>query len=732
VATREAGRSLASAVLPLHVALSVRVALAGLGIVLVLAGAVVLQTTALAAGAAIWAAGLVLLGGACWRRSTLAGLRATALGRIEALSLSGVLALAATLRLWDLDNLPNGIHIDEAVMGLIAREILQGGGPHPFGFAFIADPAPLMYVKAAFLAAVDNAIVSQRLEAAFAGLLGIVALWLLARPLFGPAVAVIATALIAVTPSHVHFSRLALSIIEIPLFGVLSAALIWRGFGSGTPIWYLLSGYSLGLAQFANFGARAYVLAVCGMLGVQLLAQPQARWSVFRGGLIVGGAMVLVLAPQLLFVRDDPGQLVDRLQYRSVFRRWDQATEIHQTTDPSMVMLGQAVINVRAFVDTPDRGTFYEHAREPLLHPLIGALFLVGILVGLWRIRQPRYSSLLLIVACVLLAGTMSAGAPQFHRLVPLTPIACLLAAITLAEMARLTARPVRRFAPRGAPAVLLAGVLLVIGVAAWDGVNGVFVRHPAILPWQPHSAWARWVAEQPADGLVLLAAAPEVRAWDERLRFLAEDRRLMDVTNPTETLPRLAGTGDPLVLGLSSRLNDWVPLVHHYLPDATYTPVEGPDGRTLLIAVTLPAGQRAAPGPGGLRGQVLVDGKDVSAAQPRFDATLAFREAGDLTAKESFEARWTGSLLITKPGRYRLEIFTDGGADLALNGETLIAARSAPNPRAVRADVTLAAGAHPLEVAYRYLRGPGTFELRWQPPGGPRSLIPPAALRPN
>jgi hypothetical protein len=86
----------------------------------------------------------MLLVGACWRRAALASLADLAVTRAEGAALGLTLAGAALLRLWSLDPLPSGIHVDEAVMGLIARDILQGRGPHPFGIAFIADPAPLM------------------------------------------------------------------------------------------------------------------------------------------------------------------------------------------------------------------------------------------------------------------------------------------------------------------------------------------------------------------------------------------------------------------------------------------------------------------------------------------------------------------------------------------------------------------------------------------------------------
>jgi hypothetical protein len=135
---------------------------------------------------------------------------------------------------------------------------------------------------------------------------------------------------------------------------------------------------------------------------------------------------------------------------------------------------------------------------------------------------------------------------------------------------------------------------------------------------------------------------------------------------------------------------------------------------------------------PGGLRGELLVDGADPSTTQRRLDPSLVFREAGNLADKESYEVRWTGSLVVPSAGRYRLEMFTDGTAELTIDGESVAKARQASEPRSSSANLTLQSGRHTIEVMYRYLRGPGTFELRWQPPGGSRTIIPPSALVPD
>jgi hypothetical protein len=277
-----------------------------------------------------------------------------------------------------------------------------------------------------------------------------------------------------------------------------------------------------------------------------------------------------------------------------------------------------------------------------------------------------------------------------------------------------------------------IAVPIFVVGLTGFDTTSDLFLRQPAELPWQPHSAWARWIAEQPTDAPIFIAGAPEVRAWDERLRFLAGDRILLDMTNPTESLQSIRSQPGPSLIALSPKLADWVPLLRQQLPHATFQSVDGPDGRPTLIAVSVPAAPREPAQAGGLRGEVLVDGPDTLLAVERIDPAVAFRESDRLAGQRPYRARWTGTLVAEKAGPHRLEVFTDGAVELIVDGATVIDAKTSTSARSLRFDGPLTRGDHSVEIRYRYVRGPGTIELRWQPPDGKRSLIPPSALRPT
>jgi hypothetical protein len=95
------------------------------------------------------------------------------------------------------------------------------------------------------------------------------------------------------------------------------------------------------------------------------------------------------------------------------------------------------------------------------------------------------------------------------------------------------------------------------------------------------------------------------------------------------------------------------------------------------------------------------------------------------------FSARFSGRLKVDAGGAYGLRVEADDGARLVLDG-ALVAEGLVPNrPNTLRAEVSLAAGEHPLVIDYVQLGGGSALELYWRPPGGQEVPIPPQALLP-
>src|SRR4051794_33212956 len=69
-----------------------------------------------------------------------------------------------------------------------------------------------------------------------------------------------------------------------------------------------------------------------------------------------------------------------------------------------------------------------------------------------------------------------------------------------------------------------------------------------------------------------------------------ASGGRVSDVVNPRVDLPAALAGGEPFVLALNPKLDDWLPLLRYQLPNVSFEPVSDARGRLLLLAASIPA----------------------------------------------------------------------------------------------------------------------------------------------
>ncbi len=96
----------------------------------------------------------------------------------------------------------------------------------------------------------------------------------------------------------------------------------------------------------------------------------------------------------------------------------------------------------------------------PLLISVSAVLFVAGLLICLWRIRDPRYSLPLLVLAGAILMGGLSIQAPNSQRLLYMAPALALMVVLPLEDARDWSAR----HWPGGRHALsVLAGLLVIV-----------------------------------------------------------------------------------------------------------------------------------------------------------------------------------------------------------------------------------------------------------------------------
>jgi WD40 repeat protein len=151
-------------------------------------------------------------------------------------------------------------------------------------------------------------------------------------------------------------------------------------------------------------------------------------------------------------------------------------------------------------------------------------------------------------------------------------------------------------------------------------------------------------------------------------------------------------------------------------------------------IELSAPAPVEELPqGPNGLRAELFVDSFLYQCVKVRYDPAIDFHwgegSPDSLLPHEDFSVRWSGWLKAPTPGRYMLELDSDDGARLWLNGKLRISYWwLSPGRHAVEVDL----GAEPqaLRVEYFQRNGPRHVRLSWALAGRiPLQPIPSSAL---
>src|SRR5512139_3918592 len=146
----------------------------------------------------------------------------------------GLLLIALFFRVWQLNDVPPGLHHDEVIIGQVAKDILRGHLAIYFTPGYGHEPLYHYVVAGMFSAIGSNAFV-LRLTSAFIAMLGLTVTYVFVRRLFPPAVAIGTLAWMSISLWSVFFARVGLRGIMLPLLTTLTAYFLWRAlFGRRT------------------------------------------------------------------------------------------------------------------------------------------------------------------------------------------------------------------------------------------------------------------------------------------------------------------------------------------------------------------------------------------------------------------------------------------------------------------------------------------------------------------
>jgi len=382
---------------------------------------------------------------------------------------------------------PDVLDQDEAIF---AREgasfVLEKFLITPFEPGFHSHPR--MYQA---MIGVSNALLGFTLEAArmpsaIMGALGVAALFLLGRELFGWRISLAATLFMLPWFFHVQLARLSMNQPGDPLFATLSFYFLLRGLRRAAPTDYVLSGCMLACAQLFYLGGRLVIPVMIAYLIFLYIAERPLIRRQWRYLMIIPISAFLIALPQnhYLFYFHEP--ISTRAEPNILL-----GGQLQRIADNGESVTDYLVTQFRhsflALFQIPDQSGWIGRGSNML--GVWGApLLLIGVLLSLIVIwRRPRWSLPLGWTFSVILVGsTLSISPPQYQRYYPAVSAMSLLVIMGAMAAAYGLAKIVGR--PGAYKNIVLGiGVLLFLG-NAWF-YYGVYIPESPFLRNRPN--WA-------------------------------------------------------------------------------------------------------------------------------------------------------------------------------------------------------------------------------------------------
>lgn len=421
------------------------------------------------------------------------------------LGLLAILAVAAAVRLVALESVPRGLHGDEAVTGLEIRRALAEGwlGPYLYPSA-LGQPAGPVYAGALLLAVLPESTATLRATMALFGVATVACTYLAGRAMFGRRVGLIAAALLAVLPWHLHLSRTAFMVNAWPCVAMAALWMLFRTRRrSGRAGAALLRHAGVGaLAGLGIYTYNAYpltlpVLAVPYLVDLWRPPAGRPRRVIAAHASAAAAALCIVALPMVEYARTHEEYFWHQeevgVTHRPAWREADWRGRAALLAARGGEWAGGMVAGGR-----PDDGDGLGGYGFPVLDPLVALLAAAGVVLALRR-RDAAALTLLAGLAVLPWGALLTVEDGLYRRTYALAPLLCLLAALPLARLVRAALvtpprRGVRALAGLAALALAVSGLR---GVADYFGP--LQRSEPMRYVFAPElDAAARFVAAQP------------------------------------------------------------------------------------------------------------------------------------------------------------------------------------------------------------------------------------------
>ena len=624
------------------------------------------------------------------------------------LGLLAVLALAAVLRLYNLDGLPAGLWFDEADNIRQAANIRANIGNTPVFVPSTNLPSLFLMPIALVIELAGVSITSSRLVAVAFGLAGIAAMFLLVRFMLGTPAALMAAFLTAVMRWDINWSRIGMHGITAPLFAALTAHMTFRALRMGRRSDFALAGGAMGLGMWFYASFRLFPLVIGLVLLHALIfngpGRNQGRRRLLANAVIMGLAAVFVAAPVVQSAISDSDEFFARTRTTSVF----SIMPLDEASGEMQISMGRHLAMFHLKGDPNPRHNLPD---ERMLDFLSGALLILGAAIAFARWRNPFLIALPFWILLMLLPGviTLPWEAPQSLRAIAVIPAVVALIALAFAAIwvaGREAPWPVvRRYTP-----VFVSVLLAVIAFANVNTYFGKQADHPEVYASfsTDETLMASDMKRQQRRGYSLMVSRQFLYGLTASL--LVGDPRFETIAAPHNIPLDPDQVWRGAAIYLEPREAGFYHLLKAYYPDGDFREVRPPAGGDAMFYSAIISRSLLERDKGLLQRRTFPDGSTEEST--KLDAVGVW--ALDTTRDQvPFDFEWEGALHFTQAGEYSLELDGDTDAQVFLDGRQVLS-RDVPTVR-----INAALGLHTLRLEGRVENRTEILRLLWRPPGG-------------
>ncbi len=484
--------------------------------------------------------------------------------RTELVFVAGITFAAALLRFYKLGVYPRVIDGDEGLLGLFSQSTVSGTFANPFA---LWENFGALYLQVVYLAIriFGPTPFALRILPAISGILAVPALYLLARQIAGKKVALLSIAMLAISHTHINFSRIgAVGYIHGSWLIPMELFLLLRGLEHRKTWMTAASGVLLAIHFSVYLSSQVVIALILVFMVILLIFKRKWFLKVYRQALAFWGGFLIMILPELAYIIKNPNAFFNRLTQDGSFQTgWLAETMANTGQSLLQVLLGRVSHAFMSLIYYPSLD-FYGSS-YPMLTLFVSVFFLIGLIVALVKVRKTG----MLLLNGYFWALTLSIGifaippSADSYRMLVALPAALLLAAIGINELLERIGAGWNR----ARHAYLFVTVGLVISLAIFNlwVYYGDFVGQ-CRYGGEIKSRFASYLGEhvkavEPGSNIYLLSDDTFLYGTHASTDFLSGKKVIINSPGSIDQIP--AVTGDTIIASPNriTEMNDWIQL---------------------------------------------------------------------------------------------------------------------------------------------------------------------------